>query len=178
MLNCHPMVSFGEPLEHVITLRGQILVSRTYGDFFLFSFVFHLIFYVCVVCWGREEGVCTFITLPVCRFQTSPCMPAPRAHVETHVDVLPVHAETFRMYTRWFFSVSRHTPRPHHSHSHNDTQPQANTHDNDNDNDNDNDSDNDNDNDNDKQPTKHHQPTHLRLNSVQHEKTHQVKTRQ
>ena len=54
MLNCHPMVSFDEPLGHVITLRGQILVSRTDDDFFLFSFVFF--FLLCVVCWRREEG--------------------------------------------------------------------------------------------------------------------------
>ena len=54
VLNCHPMVSFGEPLGHVISPRGQILVSRTYGDFFLFSFVFHLIFLR--VCGVLEEG--------------------------------------------------------------------------------------------------------------------------
>ena len=67
VLNCHPMVSFGEPLGHVITLRGQILVSRTDGDFFLFSFVF---FCVCVWCvGGGEEGVSTFKTPSVCRFK-------------------------------------------------------------------------------------------------------------
>ena len=54
-LPTHPMVSFGEPLVHVITLRGQILVSRTDDDFFLFSFVFiSLFFAVYVVCWRRE----------------------------------------------------------------------------------------------------------------------------
>ena len=54
MLNSHPMVSFGEPPGHVITLRGQNLVSRTDDNFFLFSFVFF--FAVCVVCWRREGG--------------------------------------------------------------------------------------------------------------------------
>ena len=53
MLNCHPMVSFGKPLEHVITLRRQILVSRTDDDFFLFSFVF---IFFCCVCGVLEEG--------------------------------------------------------------------------------------------------------------------------
>ena len=82
-----------------------------------------------------EEGVCTF--------KTSPCVPAPRAHVEKHVDVVPVHTGTFWTYTRGgvsestygFFSVlcvshTKHTPRPpttphrththhrHHMHSH------------------------------------------------------------
>ena len=70
----------------------------------------------------------------VCTFQTSPCVPAPRAHVETRVGVVPVHTGTFWMYPRgrlWihtrvfsrFFSVpqhaqthtnthTKHTPRP------------------------------------------------------------------
>ena len=55
MLNCHPMVSFGEPLGHVITLRGQILVSRCDDDFFLFTFVFNF-FLMCVWCVGGREG--------------------------------------------------------------------------------------------------------------------------
>ena len=50
----------------------------------------------------------------------SPCMPAPRAHVETcgrviagiHGDVLNVHTETFWTDIRGFFSVSHHTT-PH-----------------------------------------------------------------
>ena len=53
MLNCHPTVSFCEPLGHVITLRGQILVSRTDGDFFFFSFVFVL--FILRVCGALEE---------------------------------------------------------------------------------------------------------------------------
>ena len=31
----------------------------------------------------------------VCRFKTSPCVPAPRAHVLPHVRVVPVHTGTF-----------------------------------------------------------------------------------
>ena len=31
----------------------------------------------------------------MCTFKTSPCAPAPRAHVEKHVDVVPVHTGTF-----------------------------------------------------------------------------------
>ena len=33
--------------------------------------------------------------VPVCTFKTSPCVPAPRAHVSTHVRVVPVHTGTF-----------------------------------------------------------------------------------
>ena len=94
MLNCHPMVSFGEPLGHVITLRGQILVSRTDDDFFLFSFVF----FFCCVCGVLEEGgrACLRSKRPPCvDSKTSPCMPAPRAHVETHVRVVPACTGTF-----------------------------------------------------------------------------------
>ena len=44
---------------------------------------------------GEKEGtVCTFKTLSVSRFQTSPCMPATRAHVFQHVRVVPVHTGT------------------------------------------------------------------------------------
>ena len=39
---------------------------------------------VCVVWSGT-------LKTPVSRFKTSPCVPAPRAHVETHVRVVPVH---------------------------------------------------------------------------------------
>ena len=33
--------------------------------------------------------------VPVCTFKTLPCVPAKRAHVETHVRVVPVHTGTF-----------------------------------------------------------------------------------
>ena len=57
VLNCHPMVSFGGPLGHVMTLRGQILVSRTDSDFFLFSSVFFFFFFfACVWCVGGGRG--------------------------------------------------------------------------------------------------------------------------
>ena len=63
-----------------MTPRGQILVSSTDDD-----------------------------PLPfVCGFKTSPCMPAPRAHVEKHVRELPAYTVTFRMYTRKAF-LSLHT---------------------------------------------------------------------
>ena len=51
----------------VMTLRGQILVSRTDDD------PLH----------------------PVCGFKTSPCVQAPRAHVETHVRMVPAYMGTF-----------------------------------------------------------------------------------
>ena len=36
--------------------------------------------------------------VPVCTLKTSSCMPATRAHVETHVRVVPAYTGTFRMY--------------------------------------------------------------------------------
>ena len=54
------MVTFGEPLKHVITVRGQILVSRTDDD---------------------PPAPCGFKNAFVCTFKTSPCVPAPRAHL-------------------------------------------------------------------------------------------------
>ena len=38
----------------------------------------------------------------VCRFKTSPCVPAPRAHMLPHAGVVPVHTGTFGIYTRRF----------------------------------------------------------------------------
>ena len=55
----------------MITIRGQILVSRTDDDPLLF----------------------------VCGFKTSPCVPAPRAHVETHVRVVPVQGDVLNAHT-------------------------------------------------------------------------------
>ena len=56
---------------------------------------------VCLVrvCCGtlkkREKNHCGFKNASVCAFKTSPCMPAPRAHVFQHVRVVPVHTGTF-----------------------------------------------------------------------------------
>ena len=80
------MVSFGELLEHVMTLRGQIVVSRTDDDFFFFSFVYYF-FLLCVWCvGGGREGVSTFKTPSVCTTRTC---------VETHVRVVPACTGTF-----------------------------------------------------------------------------------
>ena len=74
------MLTFGEPLKHVITLRRQNLVS-------------------CVVLSCVLSCVLWCVTLknPPC---PSPCVPAPRAHVSKHVRVLPVHTVTFWKETR------------------------------------------------------------------------------
>ena len=160
MLNCHPMVSFGEPLGHVKTVRGQILVSRTDDDF-LFSFFFTLFF---AVCGALEEGgrVCLRSKRPPCvDSKTSPCMPATRAHVETHVRVVPACTGRFES-THGDFSASHGT---HHDHTtatatatatttHTTTTTTTTT------------------------TTHNDKLTNLRLNPVQHEKTHHVKTRQ
>ena len=59
----------------------------------------------------------------VCRFKTSPCVPAPRPHVVTHVRVVPVHTGTFWIYTRRFFLRAKPRHTPHHTHTqHNTTQ--------------------------------------------------------
>ena len=41
---------------------------------------------VCRVVWHAENPVCRLKTLSVCRFKTSPCMPATRAHADTDTD--------------------------------------------------------------------------------------------
>ena len=43
---------------------------------------------VCGAAWHAEKT-------SVCRFKTSPCVPAPRAHVLPHAVVVPVHTGTF-----------------------------------------------------------------------------------
>ena len=70
----HTRVSFGEPLGHVITLCGQILVSRTDGD---------------------PLPPRPFKTCPCSTFKTFPFVPAPRAQMFQHVRVVPVHRGTF-----------------------------------------------------------------------------------
>ena len=80
----------------MITIRGQILVSRTNDDLL--------------------PSVCMYKTPSVCRFKTSLCVPAPRAHVSTHVRVVLVHTGRFE-HTHgdvWSghtgFSACHHTP--------------------------------------------------------------------
>ena len=56
---------------------------------------------VCGVLEEREGGGRVYVqNALVCRFKTSPCMPAPRPHVVTHVCVVPVRTGTFWIYTR------------------------------------------------------------------------------
>ena len=62
----------------------------------------------------------------MCTFKTSPSVPATRPHVFEHADVLPVHTETFLMYTRRFCSVPHHTPHTtHHIHTQHTTKQHA-----------------------------------------------------
>ena len=82
------MVSFGEPLKHVITVRGPNLVCRTDDGFFLFSFCFIFFFFaVCAVLERGEGGRVHVQNARVCRHHAT--------HVETHVRVVPVHTATF-----------------------------------------------------------------------------------
>ena len=57
----------------------------------------------------------------VCPFKTSPCMLAPRAHVEKHVRVLPEYTGTLKIFTRRF-AACHITPRTTHTNTHNTTQ--------------------------------------------------------
>ena len=61
---------------------------------------------VCAVWCGTLKTLCVYIqNVPVCRFKTSPCMPATRAHAFQHVRVLPAYTATFWIYTRRRFWV-------------------------------------------------------------------------
>ena len=60
--------------------------------------VFGVCLCVCVLrhCEKREKKtLCGFKNASVCTFKTSPCVPAPRAHVFQHVRVVLVHTGTF-----------------------------------------------------------------------------------
>ena len=63
----------------------------------------------CVVCGGVWCVVWHAEKTSVCRFKTSPCVPAPRPHVSKHAGVVPVHTGTFGIYTRRF--LDGHTGR-------------------------------------------------------------------
>ena len=128
----------------VITLRGQILVSRTGDDTLRVLWcVVRLCVVRCVCCWCAMCGCwCWCVTqttpfLPVCTFKTPP--PHPRVYIQnvpvctgntpasvttcgrgagTHRDVLNVHTE---------FSAWHTTPHTHTHHDHNDTRRQGQT---------------------------------------------------
>ena len=88
---------FGEPLKHVITVRGHIWVSRIDDP---------------------SSAPRVYIqNVPMCTFKTSPCVPAPRPHVETHVRVVQAYTGTFWMDTRVFQRVTPLTPH-HTAHTH------------------------------------------------------------
>ena len=101
------MVTFGEPLGHVIILRGQILVNSTDDD-------------------PHPRRRVSIQNVPVCTFKTSPCMPAPRTCDSTCARGAGIHGNVLDGHTG-FFSVSHHTPhhtphRTHHNTRHNTTQ--------------------------------------------------------
>ena len=62
----------------------------------------HVVSVVCVcvcgvacVVWHAENPCVSVQIVLVCTFKTSPCVPAPRAHVETHVRVMPAYTGMF-----------------------------------------------------------------------------------
>ena len=78
---------------------------------------------VCVRC-----GVARSKRHPVCTFKTSPCVPAPRAHVETHVRVVPVYTGDVLKYTWGRFGRTHGvSQRVTHTHTPNTTPTQRDT---------------------------------------------------
>ena len=75
----------------------------------------------CFLCVSVSvQSCCCFVVstqnVPVCTFRTSPCVPAPRAHVETHARVLPAYTVTFKNDTRcaWVRGRGCRQPRVFH----------------------------------------------------------------
>ena len=95
-----PANTFGEPLKHVITLRGQILVSRKFAIRDGPNVRLRCSRNVKKALVSPMKNTRLTTTPPpspstVYTFKTSSCMPAPRAHVDPR-----------------FFSVSHTTPQP------------------------------------------------------------------
>ena len=130
------MVTFGEPLSHVTTQRGPFMTSRklaTRGEPNIRLRCSRDVKHSLVLPMKNTRltttpsllplpplpslsRVCPLKTHSVCTFKTYPCVPAPRAHVETRVRVVPVHTGTFLDGHTGLFSVSHtihhtaHTP--------------------------------------------------------------------
>ena len=58
-------------------------------------------------------SVCTPKTRPVCTFQASLCVPAPRPQVLPHAGMVPLQTDVLNVHTG-VFSVPHHTARTHH----------------------------------------------------------------
>ena len=127
------MVTFGEPLKHVITLCGQILVSRKLAIRDDPNIRLRCKTNVKNSCFTDENTpLCVHLnTSPVCTFKTSQCLRAPRAHMFQHVCALCQHTRGRFERTHGdvlnghngVFSVSHTTHRTHHT----DHTPQHNT---------------------------------------------------
>ena len=69
--------------------------------------------------FGKTRGP-TCSSLSVCPFKTSPCVPAPRAHISTHVRVVPVYTGTFWTDTRrrveWTHGIFQRATSHHTTH--------------------------------------------------------------
>ena len=118
------LVGLGHQLgrEHDSTPQSGVeaprLSKRSLSRLFCFCCCCCCVVYVCVEVWGTRRvyirnAPCVYIRcVPVCTGNTSTCL--------IHVDVLPVHTETFWMYTRrWVSSKKTHVelslaPEAHH----------------------------------------------------------------
>ena len=76
-------------------------------------------------------AVCRLKTLSVCRFKTSPCVPAPRPHAEKQARAAGIHGDVLNLHTESVLSLHTgfsacHTTRHTQHHT---TQLHTNTHD-------------------------------------------------
>ena len=95
---------FGEPLKHVITLRGQILVSRTDAD-------------PLPLCVDSKRPRVYVQNVPVCTGTTRACFNTCARGAGIHGDVLNVHTEAFLKPNTGSFSVPQHTHKHTHKHT-------------------------------------------------------------
>ena len=103
----------------MITLRGQILVSRKLAirDDPNIRLRCSRMSKTLVLPMKTPTRV-SIQNIPVCTFKTSQCIPAPRTHVSTCARGAGIHGDVFNKHTG-FFSVSHHRPhRPHRPHTH------------------------------------------------------------
>ena len=84
---------------HVITLCGQILVSRKLAirdePNILVEMQNKCQKNTCFTDENTPLPVCPLKHVPTCTLKTSQCVPAPRAHVSTRVRVVPAYTGTF-----------------------------------------------------------------------------------
>ena len=106
---------FSISLKHVITPRGQILISRTDDD-------------PPPPPSSLPPSRVSIQNVTMCTFKTSPCLPAPRAHVFQHVRVFPAYTNghtthaTPHTHTHTHHRLHTHSHTQHHTQYHTETE--------------------------------------------------------